>query len=363
MADLSRLLPKLSRRSVIAAGGMAAALSLAGAGRSMQRPAAGLKSAARGLRVGAAIDAEDLRDPAMRALFQQHCSSLTPRNALKWTATERRRGAFNYGEAERLADFAAEIGAGLYGHTLIWYRVPGWVAGIADKDELRTVIRRRIQGAVRQFAGRIYAWDVVNEVLDYERPELRPSVFQRLIGEDHIRESFDIAHRADPNAVLVINETHLEKAGANHDARRAMMLDLVGRLHAKGTPIHAVGLQAHFRPGFDRLDTKALGAFVRSLGTMGIDIYVTELDGSCRFEHRLKTRDPDIYARTFAELVRAAASAGTLRGVTTWGLKEKFSQHEAAQGHGCRARVLLYDEQLAPRPTLDALKKTLQTLR
>lgn len=349
-----------TRRGVVAAGALAALLP---AHAQRPRDAPGLKAVARGLRFGAAIDAGDLDDPAMRDLFARHCSSLTPRNALKWRTNERRPGEANYEEADRIAAFAVSIGARLYGHTLIWYQMPGWVAAIADAGELRTAMRRRIGGAVARYAGRAWAWDVVNEPLDYDRPEWRPTVFQRLLGEDYIRESLDLAHRADPKATLVINETHLEKAGANHDARRAMLLDLVTRLRAQGAPIHAVGLQAHFRPGFDRLDAPALSTFVRALARIGVGVHITELDGSCRFEHRLPTPDPGIYARTFADTVRAAGVAGTLRGVTTWGLKEKYSKAEAAQGHGCRARMLLYDEALAPRPTLDALTTALRDMR
>lgn len=347
-----------TRRTVLA-GGLASAL-LPTVARSADTP--GLKTLTP-IRVGAAIDEGDLRDPALRALYRRHCSSLTPRNALKWVATERRRGEPNYAGAERLVSFAREIGAGTYGHVLLWYHVPGWVDAITRPDELHDAMRARVDGAVRHFAGRIYAWDVVNELFEYDSAAWRPSALYRLLGEDYVGEAFALAHRADPKATLVLNETHLEKAGANYDARRAMMLDLVSRLRARRLPVHAVGLQGHFRPGFDRLDAPALTAFVRALARMGVGVFVTELDGSCRFVHRLPASDPGIYGATFAGMVRAAASAGTLRGVTTWGMREQFSKAEAAKGHGCRGRQLLYDESLAPRPALDALAGALRTVR
>jgi endo-1,4-beta-xylanase len=351
--------PGAATRRAVLAGGFAAALM---PGSTLAADPAGLRTLTR-LRVGAAIDEADLRDPALCALYRRHCSSLTARNALKWNATERRRGEVNYDGAERIVAFARSIGAGSYGHVLLWYRVPGWVAAITDRAELQRVARARVEGAVRRFAGRIYAWDVVNELLEYDSAAWRPSVFHRLLGEEHVGEAFALAHRADPAATLVLNETHLEKAGANHDARRAMILDLVSRLRARRVPIHAVGLQGHFRPGFDTLDAPALGTFVRALAKMGVGVFITELDGSCRFAHRLPAPDPDVYGRTFAGLVRSANAAGTLRGVTTWGMREQFSRAESAMGHGCRSRALLYDESLNPRPALDALAGALRGLR
>jgi len=319
-----------------------------------------LRNLTRGIRFGAAIDIEDLRDPAMRELFRRHCSSLTPRNALKWVGTEKQPGHVQFNDADKIAAFAKEIGAGLYGHTLIWYRVPGWVAAITDPAELRDTMNRHIDQTVGHFAGQVYAWDVVNEVMEYDSAQWRSSVFYRLLGKDHVREAFERAHRADPKATLVINETHLEKAGANYDARRAMMLDMLRELRAANVPVHAIGLQAHFRPGFDRLDAPALSAFLRETKRLGLGTYITEMDGSCKFAHRLRDPDPDVYGRTFADLVRTVSASGTLRGVTTWGLREKFSKAEAAQGHGCRARALLYDENMVPLPALDALAGALR---
>jgi len=348
-----------TRRGILAGGG-AAAMTFG-----LQASAAddvALRSLGRGIRFGAAIDPEDLKDPVMRSLFQRHCSSLTPRNALKWTGTEKQPGVIQFDDADKIADFAREIGAGLYGHTLVWYRVPAWVDAITSADELRAAMNRHIDATVSHFAGRAYAWDVVNEVMDYDAAQWRASVFYRLLGKDHVREAFGRAHRADPKAILVINETHLEKAGANYDARRAMMLDLLRELRGAGVPVHAIGLQAHFRPGFDQLDAPALTAFLREVGMLGMGAYITEMDGSCRFAHRLPpaATQGDIYGQVFADMVRTVAATGTLRGVTTWGLREKFSKAEARQGHGCRARALLYDEDLTPLPALDALAGALR---
>ncbi len=326
---------------------------------------AGLRQALAGRRIrfGAGLDLADISRPDMVALFKQHCTSLTPRNTIKWPVTEPREGQVNYAPADRIVAFARSIGCSVYGHTLIWYRVPGWVDAITDADILKKAMRRRIGGAVGHFGQDIYAWDVVNEPMEYDAPKWRDSVFQRLLGEDHIRASFDWAHEANPKAELVLNETHLEKAGAMYDARRALLLGLVERLKAKGVPLHSVGLQAHFRPGLDRLDPDALGRFCAALKKMGVAVRITELDGSCRFVSRLPKQKPDdLYAAAFSDVIRVAAESGDLKGVTIWGMAEKYSGPERGASGACRARVMPFDDDMTARPAFDALAQTLKSL-
>lgn len=312
---------------------------------------------------GAAIDVADIDRPDMVELFKAHCTSLTPRNALKWMTNERVEGRPDYKGADRIADFARSIGCTVYGHTLIWYRVPAWVTAMTDAGELRTAMQQRITRTIRHFAGSVQAWDVVNEPMEYSAARWRDSVFQRLLGLDHIRACFELAHETNQNAQLVLNETHLEKAGPMYDARRSLLLDLIGQLHQQGVPLHCIGLQSHFRPGLDQLDSKALGDFCASLKQMGIGVRITELDGSCRFVSRLGKVDmARTYSAMFSDVVRVAGTRGDLRGVTCWGLAEKYQPAENGATGNCRSRVLPYDDDMRVRPAFGSLMSTIEEL-
>ena len=162
--------------------------------------------------------------------------------------TEKRPGVFSFGSADRMVAFARKNNMRVYGHTLIWYRVPGWVSDITEEDHIQAAMNRHIKQVVTRYKNSIDAWDVVNEPLEYDAPDLRDCVFRRLLGDDYIRMSFDMAHQANPGATLVLNETHLEKKSDVFEQKRARILKIVEDLVAKKTPINAVGLQAHFRP-------------------------------------------------------------------------------------------------------------------
>ena len=129
-------------------------------------------------------------------------------------------------------------------------------------DHIHTVVGR--------YKGRIQSWDVVNEALN-EDGTMRPSLWEKIIGDDYIAKAFQYAHEADPQAQLTYNDYNLE-----NEAKRKGAIALITKLKAEGVPITSVGLQGHDSltwPTVDQMDA-AISDFAR----LGVKVAISELD-------------------------------------------------------------------------------------
>lgn len=355
----------VSRRAVL--GGLAASAAAAACTRVLSvEPDPGLREIAdaKGIGIGSAVDGKFLKDKAYAAQLRRECNTLVPRNALKWSATEPDPGRFGFGEADQILKFAQSNGMAMRGHTLVWHTLPDWVKGIDDEKRMEAALISHVETVAGRYAGKIASWDVVNEPLEYDVAELRQSPFLKLLGETYIDLAFIEAKRADPQAQLVLNETHLCKAGDDYEQRRKLMLELIDKLQARNVPIDAIGVQGHFRPGFDALDADRFGAFCRELKARGLAVLITELDGSCRFETRLDEVTEQTYAQPFYDLISVAASEGDLTAVILWGLTARGVKRNEPEGPNpaCKVRINLYDGEDNPLPTRAAVQAALEAL-
>ena len=154
--------------------------------------------------VGAAIALPQTLGERAR-LLTKHFSQVTPGNALKWDATEPTEGAFRYTDADALVAFAKANDLRVRGHTLVWHQqTPAWVfndadgqpmtATAANKTLLLTRLENHIRAVAARYANDIYAWDVVNEVIDENQADgLRRSTWFTITGLDYIRTAFRVA--------------------------------------------------------------------------------------------------------------------------------------------------------------------------
>ena len=353
---------RITRRSAIAS---ALALSACGREAASQPPegqpvdATPLKSIA-STPVGACVQHAQIQDPAFAELFARHYSQLTPEWEMKMEYILQDDGRFRFDRPDAIAEFARSHGIRLYGTTLVWYdqAMPAFLKLDGQGRPFADAYRNYILAVAGRYRGQAVGWDVVNETVADNGVELRQSIWTRNLGVDeHMALAFHHAKEADPNAVLFINDYHLE----NNPTKRATFMRTVERLLKTGAPIGGIGTQSHLdldftRPGMGR-------AAMRELASFGLPIHVSELDISLG-EKPDFSRLPDLLNRQ-AELTRELAQAymdlprEQRFAFTVWGLRDKDSWLRGQSGQRPTDQGLPFDDAGRPKPMFQALADVL----
>ncbi|GIH08902.1 beta-xylanase [Rhizocola hellebori] len=320
-------------------------LPMAGVAAQPQPPLRDLASA-RGIAVGTAVAAGPLRDnESYRDRLGAEFGSVTPEDALKWSAVEPARGQYDFTDADRIVDFAVQHGQAVRGHTLVWHlSLPEWLTGGGfGVTELRGILKTHIETVLTRYRGRIAVWDIANEVLA-EDGTLRRGFWLDRLGPDYLAEAFRWARAADPQARLYLNEYGAEHAGAKADGLRALVRDL----KAQGVPIDGVGFQTHVRSS---TSLSELGDVMRHFAQLGVDVAITELD--VRVPLPADAVSLGRQAEVYAHAARVCLSAPRCRSITVWGFTDAVSWiPDYYFGYGA---ATLLDATLAAKPAYHRL--------
>ena len=192
-------------------------------------------------------------------------------------------GDDDYGPADTIANFASGNKLVLRGHNLLWYhRTPSWYFDLTDRQQQERAVVEHIQQLAGRYRGRIHSWDVVNEPIEPKdgRPDgLRTAVFLETLGPEYLDLAYHTARDADPNARLVVNEYDVELDAPEQEARRIALLHLLEGMQRSGTPVDAVGIQAHLAAaGGPPFSASLLRRFLADIANLGLTIQITELD-------------------------------------------------------------------------------------
>ena len=345
-------------------------------------------------------------DPT-KATVAANFNSITIENAMKWDWVQNPDGTFNFGPADDEVNWAAANRLRVRAHTLLFHRDASAarpraaILSAADPQaKARELITNLITNVVGHFRGRVASWDVVNEPLgEFSPPTAQEqcpwgngwdvndscpftgrNFFYTTLGETYIDDAFKLAHAADPNAKLFLNELVWNPIVG--DAKADALLALVKRLKDRGVPIDGVGLELHgawgaYEPMFPgtKAEFKAnsptmagLVDYVKRLGALGLRVEFTEVDLSLNaIKSSISTLRPDsvsdaqalaTQAQLFGRIGRSCAAAPACSGVTVWGLTDSETWLGATapwQVH----RPLLFDENFAPKAGYGTLRDAL----
>lgn len=271
---------------------------------------------------------------------------------------------FNFAYGDNMCTFGQEHDILTRGHTLIWHsQMPGWLGGGSDgtlnlngytRDSLLKIMEHYITTVVTHYKGRVKEWDVVNEPFDGEG-NLRPSIWKDVIGDDYIDSAFIYAHRADPDALLVLNEYANQTFGSK---KADGMFNKVKELVEKGIPVHAAGFQCHqsirgtYFPNVEKN--------FKRYHDINVKCIVTELDikipaSQMGTEDALKAQADD-----YVNFMKLMIETDYCHEIVVWGFTDKYSWIPAhtnnAYGQAC-----LFDEKVNPKPAYYAVKNYLRS--
>jgi endo-1,4-beta-xylanase len=281
-------------------------------------------------------------------------------------------GDDDYSRADTIAGFAVESGIALRGHNLLWYfRTPHWFFTLPDSTAKERAVTDHITTLAGRYRGIVHSWDVVNEPIEPkdDRPDgLRKAVFLDALGPGYLDLAYRLTRRIDPKARLVVNEYDIELDTPEHEARRNVLLALLRRMQEAGTPVDAVGVQAHLdAAGGPPFSPERLRRFFADIASLGLTIQITELDVTDeRAPADIAARDR-LVADTYRRFLDAALDEKAVEMVVTWGLSDRHSwivRRETNQikwrADGLPSRPLPFDADLEPTPAFAAIADCLR---
>lgn len=314
-----------------------------------------------GLFIGTAVDMDALaNDATYRRRVATEFNSVTAENVMKWETIEPQPGQLNFGPADELVDFARRNGQRVRGHTLLWHnQLPPWLTeGVASGEitppELRRILRRHVIDVVSHFRGRIYQWDVVNEVID-DNANLRDTLWLQQLGPGYVADVFRWAHRADPRAKLYLNDYNVEGLSPKSDAYYALAQQLL----ANGVPVEGMGVQGHLGVQFGFFPASNVAQNLQRFEDLGLETSITEAD--VRMILPPDAEKLQLQAQGYLTLMEACLMVRRCTSFTVWGFTDRYSWVPGFfEGEGA---ANLLDENFASKPAYLAVQNALATGR
>jgi endo-1,4-beta-xylanase len=322
-----------------------------------------LSSAAvrKGVLCGTALCTSDLSlQPVSHAILRD-CNLVTAEYEMKWDAICRHPHKHDYSAADRLVAFATHNALTFHGHTLWWHEaVPAAYRESSDAHFAEAALQH-LERTIKRYAGRLNSWDVINEPLEpaHGRGDgLRHSRFLAALGTGYIAAAFRRAAHLDPTAILVLNEMGLEYASPEAERKRRMMLALLERELAQGTPITCLGIQSHLAALQQPREHPQFRAFLREIRRMGLTVMITEMDVSDHLCPRDQRQRDRIVADTYRAYLDLVLDEAKVLAVSTWGLTDGSTWLNSfrPRADGAPQRPLLLDRALRRKPAWHAVR-------
>ena len=276
--------------------------------------------------------------------------------------TEPERGHFDFDAMDESMSFARQHNMKLMGHCLLyrnmqtapWMNFNNAQCGGWSAKELDEVLKQHIQAIVRHGGDTYYSWEVVNEPTN----PTHNGCWSRVLGdEEYIVKAFKYAREANPNALLLLNDTFGH--GGIDKERADAFFALVHRLKQAGAPIDVVGTEMHWQmPELRSSYLDEFKDFLASARKEGVKVHITEMD-----LYQGDSDSPEIFEKQkqiYYNVVHACLKDSNCIGFTTWGIADRYSFLRNSEGL-TNAKQTMFDDTYGKKPAyygvLEALKE------
>ena len=217
-------------------------------------------------------------DKLSHDIVVKHFNTITVENVMKAALINPQSGVFNFKPADDFVAFGEKHKMFIIGHTLVWHnQCPAWFFTNAQgkpntKEEQIERLRSHIETVAGRYAGRVHAWDVVNEVIA-EDGSYRPTTWVNAFGNGDtlVKYAFKFAAQYAPNTELYYNDFN-----AWRPSKRDGIVRLVKMLQKEGIRIDGVGIQGHW--GLNYPKTKYIEDAIDAYAACNVKVMITELD-------------------------------------------------------------------------------------
>ena len=316
-------------------------------------------AAAKGLTFGTCVNSQWFSNQTGATydnILKSEFAMVVAENEMKVDAIEPSQNNFNFGNGDKLVNFALSNNMKVRGHTLVWHsQLPGWMGNWSgSRDGLISAMNNHITKTMDHFKGKVAEWDVVNEACDDSGNGLRSSVWTNKIGKDFIDIAFQTARKADPNALLFYNDYNIEDMSAKSNTA----YNMIKSMKERGIPIDGVGFQCHFINGMSASQLSAIEQNIKRYAAIGVQVSITELDIRMN-DSENQTSGFNTQGSNYKSLMEIALRNPNVKTFVVWGFTDKYSWiPQTFPGTG---RGLIYDSNYNTKPAYTALKEALTT--
>jgi endo-1,4-beta-xylanase len=246
--------------------------------------------------------------------------------------------------------------------------LPSWLREFKfTNTELSNILKTELSSAANHFKGKIYAWDVLNEIFNEDGTfrsytkggwskddggKFRNSLWYETFHEAYFDTAFRLAHQADPHARLFLADYNCEEVNKKSDA----MFALVKSLKNRRIPIDGVSFQCHLAleglPNWNNFRKN-----IRRFEDLGLEIHFSEVDIS--INNPVTPEKLAKQADAYAKLMEIFLSEKGCKMFVMWGMHDKYSWiPEFSKGKSGAACI--FDSTGHPKPSYYSLLKVLQ---